>query len=50
MSKLNHLLMAKVSDADLQSKMEGIPYSTTLMEIVTVGDMEEYYQEREGRE
>lgn len=48
MSKLHSLLMEKVADANLQTKMEGIQYSTTLREIVTVGDMEEYHQETEG--
>lgn len=48
MAILNKLLMVHASDADLQTKMEGIKFSTTIMEAVTIEDMENYYWATEG--
>lgn len=47
MAITNGLLMAKVSDGDLHTRMKGILYPETLQEIVTIGDMVEYYRNTE---
>jgi hypothetical protein len=36
-------ILANVADGDLHTKLEGIEYSTSLREIVTVGYMVEHY-------
>lgn len=48
--KISSVLMSVVNDGDLQSRMERIKYSTTVREVVTVGDMEQYYLEGYGHE
>lgn len=41
---MSNIVIQSVSDGDLQTKIEGVPYSTSAREVLTIGDMVKSYE------